>query len=38
MKESFPLAWPEGWPRTRLQDREERKGWKKTERQSLKQL
>jgi hypothetical protein len=35
MKESFPLVWPEGWPRTRIQDREPRPGWKKTERQSI---
>lgn len=38
MKETYPLAWPEGWPRTRLQDREERKGWKKTEKQSIEAL
>lgn len=35
MKETYPLQWPQGWPRTRIQDREERKGWKKTERQSI---
>jgi hypothetical protein len=38
MKEASPLSWPDGWPRTRLQDREERKGWKKTERQSIEAL
>lgn len=35
MKEAFPLSWPEGWPRTRIQDREARPGWKKTELQSI---
>jgi hypothetical protein len=35
MKESFPLLWPEGWPRTRIQDREVRPAWKKTELQSI---
>jgi hypothetical protein len=38
MKETYPLQWPEGWPRTFLGDREERKGWKKTELQSIKDL
>lgn len=38
MKESYPLLWPEGWPRTRLDDRELRPGWKKTERQSIEAL
>lgn len=33
MQERYPLAWPEGWPRTRIQDREIRTSWKKTERQ-----
>jgi hypothetical protein len=35
MKEAYPLSWPEGWPRTRIQDRESRGAWKKTERQSI---
>jgi hypothetical protein len=35
LKETYPLAWPEGWPRTRIQDREARPAWKKTERQSI---
>jgi hypothetical protein len=38
MKETYPLQWPEGWPRTFLGDREERKGWKKTERQAIADL
>lgn len=38
MKESYPLSWPEGWPRTQLNDREERGAWKKNERQSLEAL
>lgn len=38
MKEIFPLQWPEGWPRTRPQDRELRTAWKKTERQSIEAL
>lgn len=38
MKEAYPLSWPEGWPRTRIQDREARPGWKKTERQSIEAL
>lgn len=38
MKETYPLAWPEGWPRTLIKDREERKAWKKTERQATEAL
>lgn len=38
MKETYPLQWPEGWPRTRLDDRETRTGWKKTERQAIEAL
>jgi len=38
MKETYPLTWPEGWPRTLLKDRDRRKGWKKTELQSIKAL
>lgn len=38
MKEAYPLVWPEGWPRTMLRDREERKAWKKTERQAIADL
>jgi hypothetical protein len=38
MKEAYPLAWPDGWPRTLLKDREHRKAWKKTERQSIEDL
>ena len=38
MKEAYPLSWPEGWPRTMIRDREERTGWKKTERQSIEAL
>jgi hypothetical protein len=38
MKETYPLQWPDGWPRTFLGDREERKGWKKTERQAIADL
>ena len=29
-RQTYPLAWPDGWTRTRPQDREERGGWKKT--------
>jgi hypothetical protein len=35
MRESSPLKWPEGLPRTQIRDREERKAWKKTEKQSI---
>lgn len=38
MKETYPLAWPEGWQRTRIQDREGRGAWKKNERQSIEAL
>jgi hypothetical protein len=30
MKEAYPLAWPENWIRTRIQDREKRGAWKRT--------
>jgi hypothetical protein len=30
MKEAYPLAWPDGWPRTLLRDRRDRKAWKDT--------
>jgi hypothetical protein len=29
MKEAYPLAWPEGWVRTRPQDRKPQSQWKK---------
>jgi len=38
MKEVYPLVWPENWPRTRIQDREARQGWKKKERQAIEAL
>ena len=38
MVEKFPLVWPDGWPRTLLREREERKAWKKTERQAIADL
>jgi hypothetical protein len=38
MKETHPLLWPQGWPRTRIADREARAAWKKTERQSIEAL
>jgi hypothetical protein len=38
MRETYPLVWPVGIPRTRPQDREERRAWKKTERQFLELL
>lgn len=38
MKETYPLQWPQGQPRTSIRDREERKAWKKTLRQSLDML
>jgi hypothetical protein len=38
MKESYPLQWPDGVPRTRIKDRKIRKVWKKTERQSIESL
>lgn len=30
MKESYPLSWPEGWIRTRIQDRKAQAAWKKS--------
>src|SRR4051812_37833870 len=30
MKEAYPLAWPDGWPRTRIQDRKARSQWKQS--------
>lgn len=30
IKDTFPLAWPEGWPRTRPQDRKAQAAWKRT--------
>jgi hypothetical protein len=33
-----PLKWPEGWPRTRLQDRETRPAWKKNQAESVASL
>jgi hypothetical protein len=38
MKEVYPLAWPQGQPRTPIKDRQERRAWKKTERQSMETL
>ena len=38
MHESYPLRWPEGWPRTMLRERESKKQWKKTELQSIADL
>jgi hypothetical protein len=38
MKDQYPLQWPSGWPRTRIQDREERAAWKKTEKQAIEAL
>lgn len=38
MKEVYPLVWPSDVERTRPQDREERKAWKKSERQFLELL
>jgi hypothetical protein len=35
IKESSPLMWPEGWPRTLIGNREPRPAWKKTDRQSI---
>jgi len=29
-KEAFPLAWPEGWPRVRPQDRRQMSAWKRS--------
>jgi hypothetical protein len=30
VKESYPLAWPDGWPRTRPQDQKPMGSWKRT--------
>lgn len=30
LSEKNPLKWPDGWERTRIQDRQDRGGWKKT--------
>lgn len=38
MREKYPLAWPAGWPRTRIQDRESRNAWKFNEAKSLEVL
>jgi hypothetical protein len=38
MKEAYPLAWPDGWPRTLLRDRRDRKAWKDTLYQSAEKL
>lgn len=38
MKETYPLKWPEGWPRTAIKDREARAVWKKSERQAIEAL
>jgi hypothetical protein len=38
MRETYPLRWPEGWPRTPLKDREPRAAWKKTEKQAIEAL
>ena len=38
MKETYPLQWPGGWERTLIPNRQERKQWKKTERQSIEAL
>lgn len=35
VKETNPLQWPDGWPRTRLQDREAKSAWKKNYQQSV---
>ena len=37
-KESHPLAWPDGWPRTLLRDRQMRRAWKDTLLQSADKL
>lgn len=36
--EAYPLTWPEGWPRTLLRDRRDRKAWKDTLLQSANRL
>ena len=38
MRETYPLQWPSGQPRTPIREREFRKAWKKTERQAIEQL
>jgi hypothetical protein len=38
MKEAYPLAWPDGWPRTLLRDLKDRKAWKDTLLQSVGKL
>ena len=38
LRETYPLQWPSGQPRTPIKDREVRKAWKKTERQAADQL
>lgn len=38
MIEPYPLTWPEGWPRTLLRDRRDRKAWKDTLLQSATKL
>lgn len=38
MKEAYPLAWPDGWPRTLLRDRRQNKVWKDTLLQSAEKL
>lgn len=38
MKESYPLVWPESWPRTRINDRVARGAWKGTTLQYKKRL
>jgi hypothetical protein len=38
MIKSYPLAWPDGWPRTLLRDRQSRKAWKDTLLQSVGKL
>jgi hypothetical protein len=35
MKETYPLKWPQGQPRTAIRDREDRRAWKKPLRASL---
>src|SRR6266699_1071978 len=35
MNKTYPLVWPEGWPRTPLGDRIVRPAWKKTEHQAI---
>jgi hypothetical protein len=37
-QENFPLRWPEGWPRTRLQDRKNNQAWKWTYPQAVDRL